>query len=384
MQQVKADVIQRAYSHLRISGLTVNPVPEELDLALFTLEDMMASFFERNICVNYAFEDDPDPNTFTNVPRSAWLMMSSNLAIRLVPDFNKAEHPRLTSIATGELSRVSGKSMLNKLQQVQYPRRQARGSGSSLRYNRWQRYYRDQPFAPTECRTNYVRGGEINDYVEHFDALLEQGETIATYRIFGDPDLTVLSDSFSGTDIFYRVKIADTPTSSTTGFQNLKFEVTSSTGRKVIRDVNFQLREGLSQDQSLKADGPNQDVFFDETYWASTGFTWTGTQWDAAAQTATLTPITTGPNAGWQSGYRPVSVDVTVNSGTYGVGSFTVLLQDALDNTIGQTAVTFATASQSITVNVPLTFGSDIAKLNGAFLNSGAGTWSITNVVFNA
>ena len=62
----KADRINSAYSKLRISGLTVDPSPEDLSLALMTFENMMSELeMGRNICMDYNFEVDPDPNSIT-------------------------------------------------------------------------------------------------------------------------------------------------------------------------------------------------------------------------------------------------------------------------------------------------------------------------------
>jgi len=85
----KIETINSAYSKMRISGLTVQPTPEDLMLAVYRLEDMMEEFYGRTLDVGYFFEDDPQPNTQTGVERKHDNMMSSNLATRLCVDFGK-------------------------------------------------------------------------------------------------------------------------------------------------------------------------------------------------------------------------------------------------------------------------------------------------------
>jgi hypothetical protein len=69
MSHTKVDLISGAYSKLRISGLTVQPTPEDLELALTRLENTMAEIEgARNICLGYNFEDQPDPNSVSNIP----------------------------------------------------------------------------------------------------------------------------------------------------------------------------------------------------------------------------------------------------------------------------------------------------------------------------
>ena len=69
---LKGDIINEAYALIRISGITSQPTPEELEKALDRLESMAEEFFGRNINVNYAFEDEPDPNTPHTMARKYW------------------------------------------------------------------------------------------------------------------------------------------------------------------------------------------------------------------------------------------------------------------------------------------------------------------------
>ena len=65
----KGEIVNDAYSQMRISGITVNATPADVALAVGRLDDMMSEFDGRNMCVNYAFEDSPSPVTEHGVDR---------------------------------------------------------------------------------------------------------------------------------------------------------------------------------------------------------------------------------------------------------------------------------------------------------------------------
>jgi len=242
MGRLKVDTIQDAYSQLRISGLTVNPTPSDLETALVRLENMMAELSSRNICTGYNAEDEPDPNSVTNVERYAWQMMATNLAVRLIPDFNKDVPMALNQLATASMSSVSAISAKKALCETPYPSRQPRGSGSTLRYNRWQRFYRPTETAPANCETKNIRFEEVADMVEHFGAYLNKSELIDSYTFDAGEGITIQSDSNTGTDINYRVFIPSTSNNTGT-FQQVKITVTTDQGRTEIRYQDFNIEE---------------------------------------------------------------------------------------------------------------------------------------------
>lgn len=238
---LKVDFIADAYSQLRISGLTVNPSPEDLEVALMRLEDMAAELHGRNVVTGYNFEDTPDPNSVTNIIRAYKSAFVTNLAIRLTPDFNKDAHPILFSQASQSMSNMCGRIALERLQQVQYPTRQARGSGNTLRYNRWARFYRQYNVGATNAAGKTMFVGDIQDFTEHFDSYLNSGEDIDSYTIDSDPALMLVSDSNDTPDISYRIQ-ADEPTSATSSDgQFVTITITTTSGRVNTRQIFFEL-----------------------------------------------------------------------------------------------------------------------------------------------
>jgi len=235
---LKVDVINDAYSQLRISGLTTDPNPEELETALSRLESMMAEWSSRNICSHYNFEDQPDPNSITNLSLAYLQATSTNLATRLIPDFNITPSPVLLKQATQSLSGVSSLAARERLREVNYPVRQPRGSGSTLRYNRWQRFYRQPAEADNRCTTIYMKVGDINDFTEHFDDYLNKQEFIDTYTIDSSSGLTLSNDSNTETDVLYRIEAKN---NTSGGYQTVSIEILTTNGRVTQRLVQFEV-----------------------------------------------------------------------------------------------------------------------------------------------
>lgn len=239
----KIDAITDAYSQLRISGLTAIPTPSDLELALSRLESMAAEWAERNICSQYNFEETPDPNSDSGVRLAYKQAFSTNLALRLTPDFGKVPDPVLASQASQSLSNLSGRAAMDRVRGVQYPNRQPMGSGNTLRYNRWNRFYQTGASAPNSCKTVQMHIGDINDFVEHFDAYLKQDdvELISSVDFSADSGLTILSSSFTDTDVNYQIRADGSSGSTSNEVQQLVIIVTTDAGRVTTRVVQFEL-----------------------------------------------------------------------------------------------------------------------------------------------
>lgn len=239
MSITKGDIIKDAYSRIRISGLTAQEVPEETELALNRLEEFMFELQENNnVVLGYNFKDEPDPSDPSGVAMNHKAMMSSNLALRVIDDFGKVATPRLEAIASTTLQSSIGYSQKQRLNEVAYPNRQARGSGNTLRSYRWNRFNRTPQPAPTNA--NYIFVGDINDYKESFQDYLQLNQTITSYTITPDPRLRLISDSEGDGIISYRVQGLSAG-STQPEFQQIKIEITTSSGRVETRLVNFQV-----------------------------------------------------------------------------------------------------------------------------------------------
>lgn len=247
-QYLKVDVITDAYSRMRISGLTVQPTPEDLELALTRLEDMLAEWESRNIVLSYNFEDEPDPNSLTNIKAAYKSALATNLAILLIPDFNKQVPPVLYNQAASGLDNISGRVALERLNQVPYPRRMPVGSGNSLRWNRWNRFYRDNSYKPNVSQSETMFVGDINDYVESFDAYLNEAEIISSHSIQVDSGLRVVSDAISSNqrEIDYRLEATSANNEFNTNVSQVTIIVTTSSGRVETRRIFFSIERATT------------------------------------------------------------------------------------------------------------------------------------------
>jgi hypothetical protein len=234
----KAQIINDAYSQLRISGITVIPNANEIELALQRLEDMMHEFSGRNICIGYNFEESPDPNTDTWVKPQFNQCLKSNLAIRLVPDYDKNVPAILMAQAKQSLSAASAAVAGDYIREVQPSVRMPRGSGNTIRYNRWRRFNTPENLPPNECATKRITEGDINDYREDFTIYLE-GEDIIAYEITSDSAIEIQSSSNETPSIKYRVKTGKNAADGV--WQQVKIELWTDTGRFTTRIIDFEI-----------------------------------------------------------------------------------------------------------------------------------------------
>lgn len=235
---LKVDRIAAAYSKLRISGLTVDPNPSDLELALNELENMMAELASRGIEVGYNFELNPDPNSDLGVPQQFWNMINCNLAVRLIADFNKTVPDSLMMQAAQSMSNASARCAADRIRNVQYPSRQPVGSGNRI-YARWARFYGNDQLPPNAPSTLQIMQGEINDFTESFESYLRIDEAIASYSVVCDTGLVVVSSENDSPLITYRLSA---PVNLAAGiWQQVKITATTDLGRVDVRVINFQV-----------------------------------------------------------------------------------------------------------------------------------------------
>ena len=237
----KNDTILQAYQEIRISGLTVIPSPSDDVLALTRLEDMMAQLFEQwNFDVDYNFEESPDLNSQTNVPRSYSAMMAYNLGIRLIPAFNKVVPDTLLKLASGSLSGAMDAVKVRQIREVQPSRRMPLGSGNSVRNVYFNRFSMPEPLPPISAANNQILVGETLDYFEDYSAWLG-ANTIASYTITVDPRLTLDASANATPRITYTITASPNVGAASGVWQFVKITVTDSAGRVLIRLVNFEV-----------------------------------------------------------------------------------------------------------------------------------------------
>lgn len=246
----KSEHINQAFEEIKISGITVNPTPEDDELALNRLEDMASEMEEgRNICLNYAFEDVPDPDTSSGVPAKFNHMIATNLAIRLLSAFGKDIPQSLSMQASGSASTASSISAAQLINRVRYPDRQPAGSGVTFRWNRWIRFFREDANPVVSCETERLELSAIGDYTASWSDWLGETETITDYNIINTNGLEITNDQIT-TD---SDGVSFTAKGVKCGAQTVTIEiVTSETTPENadVRTINFNVLDNATRTQA--------------------------------------------------------------------------------------------------------------------------------------
>jgi hypothetical protein len=238
---LKADIINDAYSKLRVSGLTVGATPEDITLALNRLENMIREFQGRNICVDWEIVDVPDVNDYHNLRPEHYDAISTLLAGRLMVDFGKPLTNEMMMSAKGASSFLYSSTAVK--QQTNYPRRQPRGAGNRRLGSNLSNFLPSAQEPPPDCTETFqMYVGDIEDYTEHYEAYLRDGEDIASFTIESDTGLALISSSSTITDVTYLLRAdGDNGENKSAAWLRVKIVVTTTDGRKETRIKNFTL-----------------------------------------------------------------------------------------------------------------------------------------------
>ena len=257
--KTKGDLINEALTKIAISGLTAPPEASDTQTALIRLETMMYELAEnRNICVGYQFTQVPDPADFHRMNIGHFNGISNLLAVRILKDFEIQPNQTLLSDTRQSINAIS--NTVFQLREVQYPRRQARGSGNTLRYNRWQRFYRKPDRVPPDCNSLRMDVDEVNDFTENFYSYLRSGETIQTYRIDVTNALVLVASSLND-EGFINYRLRALQQNEDNGVEQVRFIVITSTGRIEERVIGVEVRERDSDRRFPAADEPDEFGF---------------------------------------------------------------------------------------------------------------------------
>ena len=219
--KTKIELIDRAYSKLRISGITVNPNPTDINIALDEMECMLAEWELVNVGLGYNFEDQPDPNTESGIVRGYENGVQTNLAVRLAPEFGKSAGEVMIQ-ASQSYSKLS--SAVAKVKQTPYPNRQPVGGANTLRTNRWRRFYDIDITAPNSPTTEIMAQGDVTDSSVNYSSSLEKNDFIVSATLIPSNGLTIETQSFTDSTVDFRVK------ADIAGTQFVKIEVVTNDG----------------------------------------------------------------------------------------------------------------------------------------------------------
>ena len=239
---LKVDFLIDAFSQMRINGLTRDPTPEELERAILRQENMAAEWNGRNMDPGWNFEDNPDPNSLTNIQRTYFQAYSTNLAVRLMPDFGLSPNEDLRRQANQSLSFLATSIAANRVDETFYSKRHPKGAGNDNYFNRWSRFYQQDQAAANVSQLFEIFVDDINDFKEQFDAFLRDGETIDSFDIVVDKGLDLISSSLvDGEEVVYRIRGKADSESQRTTTRQVTIIATTTDGRIQTRRRFFQV-----------------------------------------------------------------------------------------------------------------------------------------------
>jgi hypothetical protein len=234
--RTKGYIVDEAFNLLAISGLTTVPTAGEVERALNRLEDMMYELQSRNICSSYVFEDFPDANTESGIHPAFTNAASTNVAARIASSYGRP--------LTGDIALQARQSMSNwsartaRVNPINPPSRQPRGSGNTFRWQNWYRYYRIEDNAPISCSTLEIKVDEINGFIIDFSLYLKENEVISSYTKEVTNGLELLADSNTDTTInLEQVKGVQG------GYNTILLTITTDLGRVNPHVVNFNVTQ---------------------------------------------------------------------------------------------------------------------------------------------
>ncbi len=234
----KLDIVNSTLSKIAISGITAPAMGEDYQRVLDRLEGMMYEFEEtRNICCDYNFTVSPDGADDHGMMLGLVEPIANILAIRVLHDYGIGPSEGLLASANAGVSSMSAQTF--QLRETQYPRRQPRGAGNTLRYNRWQRFYRKPDRVPLICSSFALTTNEVNDFTESFNDYLKTGEDIESYRLTLTGGIELLDDSESDGVITYRIRGLNPSIDS--GVEQIQIRITTTDGRLEERLVNAEI-----------------------------------------------------------------------------------------------------------------------------------------------
>jgi hypothetical protein len=242
--QVKIDIVNSAYSLLRISGITTQPSGDDITLALNRLEELVHEYQGRNMLLSWNFEETPKANTRHGLPMKYVKPMASSLAMAIITDFGIKPHPALTAQYRSGCSFMQADSAKELIRETQYPARQAIGSGVNLRYNRYQRFYRPEPMAPIDAETTSLMFvGDVDDFYENFKDWLYDNEDILTFTVEADTGLEIISSSEADSVVTFRVQAVGRGQGRGDMAIAVRIRVETSRDRVQTRVQEFEVRE---------------------------------------------------------------------------------------------------------------------------------------------
>lgn len=248
---LKSELLNQAYAELRISGLTVNPTPEDTALAIFELDQMMWEWESRGIAINYNFPAfsntnrvESDPDDPSHLPPFSFGGVIASLAMRLFPYFKSQNDGQGVSLSPLTLNKA--RSGLTAIKQqtfrdvkVCYPGRMPRGSANTLRApGQYWRYYHPN-YENSRNFTDITKNQVLNDS-QDFGIFIEENDSIESFTINATGGVTVIDSCCDDKIINYRLK-ANNPSSEHSSHGQVDITVTTLCGLVIPKTFCYRV-----------------------------------------------------------------------------------------------------------------------------------------------
>ena len=206
----KGDVANQAFEELRISGLTVDPTPEDMSLAVRRLDAIVNGWKNYNICLGYNESADPigiDPGQEAGTSDNDFYALVLNLAKSLAPAFGKT--PAAETLVQAKIA-YEGLFSLTPVQREGTPY-QPMGSGSRSRFwyggtrlciPNYQQYIEN---SPTDCEAISLKTGQTKIFELDYSDLVPDGATLSSFESSATGSVSI--DSISETDAVFTVEL---------------------------------------------------------------------------------------------------------------------------------------------------------------------------------
>jgi len=146
MSITKGELANRILRLMGVNTRFVEAAPEQVIDTLKYVDDWMMANDGMGRRLGWAQEDEPNPDTPTNLPNWAIMGVSNSMAVYMCPFFEKQIHPSLMINSAIGMQTISDNTISNT--PIQFPNTMPLGQGNRTTYG--QRYYTKDDRISTE------------------------------------------------------------------------------------------------------------------------------------------------------------------------------------------------------------------------------------------
>ena len=146
MSITKGTLANRILRLIGVNTRFVEAAPEQVIDVLHYVDDWMMANDGMGRRLGWPQNDEPDPDTLTNLPNWAVMGVTNSVAVYVCPYFEKQIHPSLMINSAIGMQTISDNTVSNSI--IQFPNTMPLGQGNRTTYG--QRYYRKDDRISTE------------------------------------------------------------------------------------------------------------------------------------------------------------------------------------------------------------------------------------------